>query len=139
MALIEYVGKKPMKEDNVAGTETVWAGPGDVQEIADPEAVAKLLAHAGIWRMAVEAPQPAKAEAKPEAKKPAPKKKGPKGKFDVEEDLPPLVNFDRLGKDKIEAYCRRNFGIEIDQRRSLQDIRAEAKALYARSAAGLRK
>ena len=48
--LIEYVGKKPRKPDNVAGTGIVWHGPGDVQEVPDPAACARLLRHTDVWR-----------------------------------------------------------------------------------------
>lgn len=51
---IEYVGKKPVKEDNVAKTGTVWQGQGDVQEVADEAACSKLLAHPLVWRAAAE-------------------------------------------------------------------------------------
>lgn len=54
MALIEYIGRKPKKEDNIAGTGTWWLGQGDVQEIADPVAAAKLLAYDTVWRRAAE-------------------------------------------------------------------------------------
>ena len=53
--LIEYVGKKPIKPDNVAGTGIVWHGPGDVQEVPDPAACAKLLRHQDVWREQIKA------------------------------------------------------------------------------------
>lgn len=50
---IRYIGAKPKKNDNVAGTDTVWSGFGDVQEVP-PAAAAKLLAtkYANIWQRA---------------------------------------------------------------------------------------
>lgn len=51
MARIEYIGKKDISTDTVAGTGTVWYGNGDVQEVPD-EAVPKLLVHSGHWRLA---------------------------------------------------------------------------------------
>ncbi len=50
---IEYIGLKAEKRDNVAGTQTVWLGTGDVQDVPD-EAAAVLLKHPDIWRVAVE-------------------------------------------------------------------------------------
>lgn len=47
---VEYVGVKPEKIDNVAGTGKVWHGQGDVQEVS-PEAWAKLKRHPDIWRI----------------------------------------------------------------------------------------
>lgn len=55
MALIEYIGRKPRKEDNVAGTGAVWLGHGDAHEIADQTAARKLLAYDTVWRLV---PQP---------------------------------------------------------------------------------
>lgn len=46
--LIRYVGKKARKKDTVADTGTVWAGPGDVQEVEHGAAV-KLLEHPDVW------------------------------------------------------------------------------------------
>lgn len=48
--LIEYIGLKAIKTDNVAGTGTVWTGQGDVQEVADEAAAAKLVACNTVWR-----------------------------------------------------------------------------------------
>jgi hypothetical protein len=48
MALLKYVGIKPRKDDNVAGTKVVWNGPGDVQEVPDA-LTPKFLAHPLVW------------------------------------------------------------------------------------------
>lgn len=50
--LIEYIGRKDRKEDNIAGTSTVWLGHGDVQEVADEGAARRLLAYDTVWRRA---------------------------------------------------------------------------------------
>lgn len=134
MAKIEYVGKKPSKKDNVAGTETFWARHGDVQEVTDPEAVEKLLKHTDCWRLAdgavergdgvANSPEPSKAKApKPAKAKPV---------EDENADLPPVVNFQRLGRDAIEAYARKHLGYEVDQRHKLADIRERAQQTYNR-------
>lgn len=60
---IEYVGNKPVKEDNVAGTGTVWLGNGDVQEVSDAAACSKLLANPLIWRAAEDDAQATNADA----------------------------------------------------------------------------
>ena len=55
---IKYVGKKPTKQDNVAGTGKVWVGAGDVHEIPDEDA-ALLLKHPDVWAEAAAAePEP---------------------------------------------------------------------------------
>lgn len=48
---IEYVGKKPSRADNVAGTGLVWMS-GQAHEVASAEACAKLLKHTDVWRIA---------------------------------------------------------------------------------------
>ena len=45
---VVYIGLKPQKGDNVAGTKLVWA-PGQVHEIEDEKIAAKLVEHADIW------------------------------------------------------------------------------------------
>lgn len=47
---ILYVGKKPSKNDTVAGTGLVWA-PGQVHEVTD-EAAVRLLKHPDVWAVA---------------------------------------------------------------------------------------
>ena len=51
MIQVEYIGLKPLKTDNVAGTATVWHGPGDVQAVK-PEVWAKLKPFDTVWREA---------------------------------------------------------------------------------------
>jgi len=50
--LVEYVGKKAQKVDNVADTGTVWNGEGDIQPVT-LEAWGKLSRHPEVWRIAV--------------------------------------------------------------------------------------
>lgn len=49
MTQIRYIGLKPVKEDNVAGTGLIWRGHGDVHEVADPVAAGKLLSYSQVW------------------------------------------------------------------------------------------
>lgn len=125
VAKIMYVGKKPMKTDNVAGTDTVWNGKGDVQEVSDPAAVEKMVAHADVWRVV-----PDKPGEKPKAEKAKPKAKSKVRDLDENQDLPPIVNFQSLGRDAIERYARQHLGYEVDQRHKLADIRANAQKAY---------
>ncbi|HEY1129136.1 MAG TPA: hypothetical protein VGF12_07015 [Roseateles sp.] len=48
---VEYIGAKPIKEDNVAHTGAVWRGEGDVQSVP-LAAWPKLAQHTGVWRLA---------------------------------------------------------------------------------------
>jgi hypothetical protein len=61
MQKIRYIGTKPRKEDNVAGTGVVWNGRNDVQEVPE-HAVPKLLAHPNVWEL--DTGKPAKAPPK---------------------------------------------------------------------------
>ena len=51
---IAYIGHKPVKSDNVAGTGLVWQGYGDVRYVT-VEAARKLLAFPGVWVVAGDA------------------------------------------------------------------------------------
>ena len=68
---IQYVGKKDVKTDNVAGTGLVWLGNGDVQDV--PSAAAPLLLrHATVWLPAPESkPAAGLSDAPTKAAKPA--------------------------------------------------------------------
>lgn len=54
---VEYIGDKDLKVDNVAGTDIVWAGKGDVQQVTE-QAWRKLAKHPEVWRRAASAPPP---------------------------------------------------------------------------------
>lgn len=51
--LVEYIGNKPEKVDNVAGTGVIWLGNGDVRAVPI-EAWAKMARHEFVWRLAEE-------------------------------------------------------------------------------------
>lgn len=51
MTKIRYIGLKPSKADNVAGTGVRWSGQGDVQEVPE-RAVPYLLQHPAVWGLA---------------------------------------------------------------------------------------
>lgn len=72
--LVEYVGSKDRKEDNVSGSGTVWNGPGDVQPVTLIQ-WGLLSKHPGVWRKVQESapatlePRVADAAKAPEAAK----------------------------------------------------------------------
>lgn len=47
---VEYIGEKPTKQDNVAGTGVVWFGKGDVRPVP-AQAWPRLAVHTGVWRL----------------------------------------------------------------------------------------
>lgn len=50
--LVEYVGKKPEETDHLYGTNIVWQGYGDVQEVP-ASAWGRMRKHADVWRLYV--------------------------------------------------------------------------------------
>ncbi|MFY9479172.1 MAG: hypothetical protein WAQ08_16120 [Aquabacterium sp.] len=51
---VVYLGRKPFKQDNVAGTGIVWRGYGDIQRVP-VTALAKILEHPAVWAVADDA------------------------------------------------------------------------------------
>lgn len=51
MPLVRYIGRKDRKTDNVAHTDAVWLGNGDVQEVT-ADAWEKLKAYPDVWELA---------------------------------------------------------------------------------------
>ncbi len=56
---VQYIGNKPLKTDNVAGTGLVWNGHGDVQDVPEA-AAAKLLRHPDVWALPAVETEPEK-------------------------------------------------------------------------------
>lgn len=105
MAKIRYVGSKPSKMDNIAGTGVVWNGNGDVKNIPD-RVVPLLLAHPDVWALddgetvnqAVDI-DPAKMETQHE--------QDPLSETDSKA---PMVNLETMDKDGLREYAQRYFG-----------------------------
>ena len=69
MKRIVYIGNKPIKADNVAGTGLTWIR-GEVQEVQDDKKAAKLLEYPTVWR---DSDQPFELQPEIKAVKDAPK------------------------------------------------------------------
>lgn len=54
---VRYIGAKDLKEDNVAGTGTVWLGKGDVKSVP-LDAWAKMSKHTAVWELVDEDEEP---------------------------------------------------------------------------------
>ena len=54
---VRYIGAKDLKEDNVAGTGTVWIGNGDVKPVP-LDAWAKMSRHTTVWELVAEGEEP---------------------------------------------------------------------------------
>lgn len=144
MAKIEYVGLKEQKTDNVAGTETVWNGTGDVQEVDDAVA-AKLIAHPNIWRLAKGerakiTPATAKKDVDPQVAK---AEKLAKLKKDEAEETELArnarrVDINALPKDKLIAHAKRTFGLDLDASKDVKLLRAAVQRAEGKIATGRR-
>lgn len=147
MALIEYIGKKKSKVDNVAGTGAVWDGPGDVVEIEDPKAVAKLIEHKDAWRVAdatdtsSDEADPAAAATPTKATKTKATKKKPVKKVakkvatkaakaeEVEPEPAAHVNVEAMNKEALAKHAKRTYNFDVDTSKSEAHIRKQVKAV----------
>ena len=100
MAKIQYVGNKVIKADNVAGTGVVWDGNGDVQDVPD-SAVAKLIAHSGIWKLAGDDEKASDFPATEEAPTPT--------EMSEADARPPMANLDTMDDAGLRQYAQRYF------------------------------
>lgn len=131
MPLIEYIGSKARKVDNVAGTGLVWAGPGDRHEVAEP-AAALLLKHPTVWA-AAEASSQAVVEPTPEpAEQPAPAEYRWVLMDDNDKGNAPIV-LDTMDADQLAAFAD-EAGIKVDGR--IKDLDKRRAAIYEAATKG---
>lgn len=97
---IRYIGVKPRKEDNVAGTGLVWT-PGEVHVVTS-EVGSKLLRHPDVWEeteieqgLEVQPVGTAKKEDKPQKKEDDPR--------------PSLVNFSAMSLPQLREHAKAHF------------------------------
>jgi hypothetical protein len=135
MPLIEYIGSKPRKADNVAGTGAVWLGAGDAQEVPE-SAVAALLAHKTVWRLA-EASLSAPAAAAEAESQPAEPAAEPQYRFvlmdDSAEGGPKAIVLDTMDADQLAAFADAA-GIKVDGR--VKDLDKRRAAIYEAATKG---
>lgn len=96
---IAYVGKKPTRDDNVAGTGLVW--DKDTTHFVTEAQCAKLMEHPDIWACVGEKDAADVAQQQDEKKKPA-------------EEPYANVNLADMSKAKIAEYAARTFNVTID-------------------------
>lgn len=105
---IKYVGKKEIKKDTVAGTNIVWNGPGDIQDVPN-KAVAALLAHTDSWALE-------DGETAPKAQETDQQNgEGKDGKNAMTEAdaKPPMASLDTMDAEALRAYAQQHFGHEF--------------------------
>ena len=135
MPLIEYIGSKPRKADNVAGTGVEWLGAGDAQEVPE-SAVAALLAHKTVWRLADPAPSAPVAATEVEGQ-PAEPAAEPQYRFvlmdDSAEGGPKAIVLDTMDADQLGAFADAA-GIKVDGR--IKDLDKRRAAIYEAATKG---
>ena len=107
MPLVQYVGKKPQKTDNVAHTGLVWT-PGEALEVP-AEAALKLIQHPDVWRLkeGEKISRKALAEfAKAKPEKPEEDERDPLENF-------PKVDLNSLDKPGLIAFAMRHLNMEL--------------------------
>lgn len=114
---IKYVGTKPMKTDNVAGTGTIWMGHDDVQDV--PDNLWPLFAmHPNVWQRAdgvidPALPQPGLAPVA-EVKKTI--------RFGLEGEDGSIVNLDVMEDGELKAFVATH-SLKVDLRKKSDALR----------------
>lgn len=123
---VKYVGLKPVKEDNVAGTGITWFGQGDVQEVP-LTAWTKMAKHPDVWARA-DLPEGEAAA--------APNGKNPPRSFILKGDGKPDLDLAKLNDKALRAFVKQNEipGIAEDLkgddlRQAIYDTIAKASAV----------
>lgn len=106
---IEYVGKKTLKKDTVAGTGIIWGGPGDVQDVPN-KAVAALLAHTDSWALASGVSAPAVVGNEPQGESTKNPEGDTKNLMTEADAKPPMANLDAMDDAALRSYAQRHFG-----------------------------
>lgn len=130
MQPIRYIGVKPTKLDNVAGTGVTWNGPNDIQLVPD-QAVPKLLLHPMVWELARAMP----AEPKTEQEDPTKRTttfthvtEGEGSQFRLQDgDTGEVVDLGLMDEKDIKAFTRLNL-IKADLRKKGDALRADVVA-----------
>lgn len=129
MASIKYIGTKPVKHDNVAGTSTIWTGPGDVKEVSDA-AVPLLLKHPTVWELAV-APGGAAVADEDEAPRTLVYERVTEGEGSVfrirDPESSEVLDLGLMTEAEIKSFARVN-GIKADLRKRNDELRAVVMA-----------
>ena len=128
MPLIEYIGQKSRKVDNVAGTGVVWDGPGARHEVAEAAAVL-LLKHPTVWALAQAV---APAEPEPATDQPEPAEYRWVLMDDNDKGNAPIV-LDTMDFDQLAAFAE-SAGIKVDGR--IKDLDKRRAAIYEAATKG---
>lgn len=114
MIQVRYIGLKPTKTDNVAGTDAVWNGPGSVQEVSDA-AWEKLKKHPSVWQLADAPYEPTETASGP--------------KFFLPTEDGGVLNLDELNDQKLRQLAKSQ-NWDIDGRLRGDKLREAIVAAY---------
>lgn len=130
MAGIKYIGPKLVKHDNVAGTSTIWAGTGDVQEVPDA-AVPLLLKHPTVWELAAAPGGAAVPDENDDITRPVLFTRVEEGEGSVfrirDPESDEVIDLARMTDAEIKSFARVN-GIKADLRKRNDELRAAVMA-----------
>lgn len=130
MRAIRYIGEKPIKHDNVAGTGTVWNGPRDIQEVPDA-AVPLLLLHPTVWELATAMPAAPREEAEDPTEQVTAYTRVEDGEGSVfrlrDEDTSEVIDLGLMDDKALKQFARVNL-IKADLRKRDDALRADIVA-----------
>lgn len=127
--LVEYVGEKERKVDNIAGTGTVWHGKGDVQPCS-LAAWGKLSAYPTVWRAASAVADSGLASAKVVTPPPpAPAKQATASTVLYGGDFPALIDIDgiEIQLGAVVAAAHEESGLSVDAWNALDAADRQAR------------
>lgn len=122
---VKYVGLKPVKEDNVAGTGVTWFGHGDVHEVP-LTAWTKMAKHPDVW---------ARADL-PEGEGEANGKEPPRSYVLKGSDGRPDLDLAKLNDKALRAFVKQNEIQGIPDDAKGDDLRAAIYDAVAKASAG---
>lgn len=109
MKNIQYIGNKPQKQDNVAGSGTIWTGNGDIQPVTDAVA-AKLLEHPGVWKLVGDSEEKPESVETTESPAEVLAVKTEHNEMSEADAKPPMANLENMDKVALRDFAQRHFG-----------------------------
>lgn len=117
---IQYNGSAPYRDKTPLRNH--WQ-PGQIREVAD--AVAKQLLRYLEFSRAPEAGDDASLRNAKQAQAVADETKAKKKRLEADT----LVDVDLMDKDQLSSFAKENYGVKLDKRSSIEDMRAKAHEL----------
>jgi hypothetical protein len=129
---VKYVGKKPSKQDNVAGTGLIWS-PGEIH-VVPASLVPKFQAHPDVWAIVPVGEEDLQAvglvvETLGTTQQEVDENRAKETEAITESvlttpDLP--ATFEPMSKSEIAAFAERNYGLKLEHTRMTKDALVQA-------------